>query len=54
MNKNPSVSRRQFLKASVIGGAAAFAAPTIVPSSIFGKNAPSNIIQVGQIGQYER
>jgi predicted dehydrogenase len=50
MNNNPSVSRRQFLKASVIGGAAAFAAPTIVPSSIFGKNAPSNIIQVGQIG----
>ena len=34
-----------------IGGAlAAGVAPTIVPSSVFGKNAPSNRITVGGIG----
>ncbi len=43
-------SRRKFLKSSIIGASAAFAAPTIVPSSVFGKNAPSNKINVGQIG----
>lgn len=50
MNKNASVSRRQFLKASLATGAVAIAGPTIVPCSIFGKNAPSNLIQIGQIG----
>jgi predicted dehydrogenase len=30
--------------------AAAFAIPTIVPSTVFGKSAPSNKIQIGQIG----
>lgn len=43
-------SRRKFLKSTIIGASAAFAVPTIVPSSVFGKNAPSNIINVGQIG----
>lgn len=43
-------SRRKFLKSSIIGASAAFAVPTIVPSSVFGKNAPSNKINVGQIG----
>ena len=43
-------SRRKFLKSSVIGASAAFAVPTIVPSSVFGKSAPSNNINVGQIG----
>ncbi len=43
-------SRRKFLKSSVVGASAAFVVPTIVPSSVFGKNAPSNKINVGQIG----
>ncbi len=38
-------SRRGFAKA-----AAAYAFPAIVPSRVFGKSAPSNLIQVAQIG----
>ena len=51
-SKNESgLSRRQFLKATVAAGAAAgIGFPTIVPSSVFGANAPSNLIQVAQIG----
>ncbi len=50
MNQTLSVSRRQFLKASlaVTTGAAVF--PTIVPSSVLGAGAPSKKIQIGQIG----
>jgi predicted dehydrogenase len=40
------VSRRHFLKTT----AAAIALPTIVPSSIFGQNAPSKRINLGVIG----
>lgn len=42
-------SRRQFLKNS-IGVTAAVGFPTIVPARVFGKTAPSNMIQVAQIG----
>lgn len=45
--------RRSFLKATAKGTAGIIAAsmfPTIVPSSVFGKNAPSNKINIGQIG----
>ena len=42
-------SRREFLKMS--SAAAAIAGfPTIVPSVVFGKTAPSNRINVGAIG----
>src|SRR6201986_2364973 len=41
------VTRRDFLK---LGEAAAISFPTIVPSSVFGQNAPSNRINVGAIG----
>jgi predicted dehydrogenase len=41
-------SRREFLKASVTAAAMGF--PAIVPARVFGANAPSNMIQVGQIG----
>jgi predicted dehydrogenase len=44
-----SVSRREFLKGSAAAGAA-FAWPTIVPSSVFGAAAPSNRLTVGCIG----
>ena len=42
-------SRRTFLKLSA-GAAASVGFPTIVPSSVFGENAPSNRINVGAIG----
>ena len=56
-----SESRRKFLKNSFTGTAGAMVLanipaivrggfPTIVPSSVFGKNAPSNKINVAQIG----
>ena len=48
-NKLNTVTRREFLKSSVVT-AAAFAVPTIVPSSVFGVNAPSNRITIGSIG----
>jgi len=48
LNKSYSRSwnRRQFLKTA----AAALALPTIVPSSVFGQNAPSNRITLGVVG----
>ena len=55
MKKNkPTVSRRNFMKSTTKGAIAASLAitgfPTIVPASVFGKNAPSNKINIGQIG----
>ncbi len=44
-SNNDSASRREFLRTSAI---AAF--PAIVPSTVFGKSAPGNLIQVAQIG----
>ena len=43
-------SRRSFLKTTAAGVTGAFIVPTIVPSSVFGANAPSNRINVGVIG----
>ena len=40
----PKTDRRGFVKAAVIGF------PTIVPASVFGQTAPSNLIQLGHIG----
>ena len=50
MKQTSQLSRRQFLKTSLAGGAGAAMLPTIVPSSVFGAGAPSNRIQIGQIG----
>lgn len=44
------MKRRDFIEKSIVGVVGAIAVPTIVPSSVFGKNAPSNKINVGQIG----
>lgn len=48
------LTRRKFMKASAKGAlATSFAItgfPTIVPASVLGKNAPSNKINIGQIG----
>lgn len=49
-----SLSRREFMKAAGNGlGVSSIAAagfPTIVPASVFGRNAPSNRINIGAIG----
>ncbi|WP_114750340.1 Gfo/Idh/MocA family protein [Pleomorphovibrio marinus] len=53
-NKPSKISRRGFMKSTTKGALAASLAvtgfPTIVPASVLGKNAPSNKIQIGQIG----
>lgn len=48
--KKNGITRRDYLKRSLAGAAGAIFVPTIVPSSVFGKNAPSNKINIGQIG----
>ena len=47
--KRNKLNRRAFIKKTSVTAIAA-SLPTIVPASVFGKNAPSNRIQVGQIG----
>ncbi len=49
MIKASNTSRRQFLK-TASGATAALGFPTVVPSSLFGQNAPSKRINVGAIG----
>lgn len=44
------MERRKFIKSTVAGVAGGIIIPSIVPSSVFGKSAPSNKIQIGQIG----
>ena len=43
-------TRRDFLKKTFSAGLGLITAPMIVPSSVFGKNAPSNRINIGAIG----
>ncbi|MCX7006114.1 MAG: Gfo/Idh/MocA family oxidoreductase, partial [Kiritimatiellaeota bacterium] len=43
-------SRRDFLRSSAALGAVAWGMPTIVPSSVFGQNAPSKRINLAIIG----
>jgi predicted dehydrogenase len=51
---NSKLSRRSFLKTSLKGAVGTSLLingfPTIVPASVFGKNAPSNKINIGAIG----
>src|SRR4030042_3160662 len=44
------MKRRYFLQKTLTGAAGIIVVPTIVPSSVFGKSAPSNRIHIGQIG----
>ena len=44
------MKRRKFIEHAITGVAATIGLPTIVPASVFGKNAPSNKINIGQIG----
>lgn len=50
VTKKGGMTRREYLKKSVLGTAGLFAAPAIVPSTVFGKSAPSEKIHVAQIG----
>ena len=50
MNHHQNITRRRFLKTTTACAAGAIVAPIIVPSSVFGANAPSNRILVGAIG----
>ena len=52
-NHKTSLSRRAFIEKSLKGAAAStlmLGIPTLVPASVFGKNAPSNRINIGAIG----
>ncbi len=44
------MERRKFIKNTVAGAAGTFFLPTIVPSSVFGKGAPNDKINIGVIG----
>lgn len=51
--KQSTISRREFLgnaTKAVLGTSIALGFPSIVPASVFGRNAPSNRINVGAIG----
>ncbi|MEZ4774945.1 MAG: Gfo/Idh/MocA family oxidoreductase [Bacteroidia bacterium] len=48
--KNKGLSRREYIKTATAGTVGMLFFPSIVPASVFGKNAPSNKIQIGQIG----
>jgi predicted dehydrogenase len=49
MRKTNNITRRRFLKGTAVA-ATGFLAPTIVPASVFGADAPSNRITFGFIG----
>lgn len=44
------MERRMFIKKAAATAVGTMVFPTIVPSTVFGKNAPSNKINIGQIG----
>lgn len=44
------MQRRKFINRTTLGTAAMVGFPTIVPASVLGKDAPSNKINIGQIG----
>jgi len=53
IKSNSKISRRKFIESSVKAGAFTsftLGFPSIVPSTVFGKNAPSNRINIGAIG----
>lgn len=44
------MNRRKYLKTSLFATTGIITVPTIMPASVFGKSAPSNKINIGQIG----
>jgi predicted dehydrogenase len=51
MKEKKSISRRGFIRTSAIGAAAAFAAPSIIPSTAFGSNAKVTVAVLGVNGR---
>lgn len=49
-NDKKGMTRREYLKTSALGTAGMFFAPSVVPASVLGPNAPSEKINIGQIG----
>src|SRR3954451_25256407 len=49
MTKKQDIGRRSFIK-TALGATGVASFPAIVPSSVFGQNAPSNRINIGAIG----
>jgi len=49
-NNNMNSTRREFIKKSSVSAAGALILPTIVPSTVFGKTAPGNQINIGMVG----
>ncbi|MDX2413805.1 MAG: Gfo/Idh/MocA family oxidoreductase [Bacteroidales bacterium] len=50
MKDKKNISRRNFVRKGLVGTAGTIILPTIVPSSVFGASAPSNKINIAQIG----
>ena len=48
--KSHPFTRREFLRSAALVSGAALALPTLVPSTVFGQNAPGNRITMGLIG----
>jgi myo-inositol 2-dehydrogenase / D-chiro-inositol 1-dehydrogenase len=44
------MSRRDYVKTSLLGAAGFVLGPTVVPSTVFGRSAPSDAINIAQIG----
>src|SRR5690242_15849498 len=49
-NQASQISRRQFGKSSIAAATGIISFPMVLPSTLFGKNAPSNKIQIAQVG----
>lgn len=49
-SRTPRISRRQFGKTSIAAASGIISFPMVLPSTLFGKDAPSNKIQIAQIG----
>ena len=44
------MKRRKFISSTITVAAGSVVIPTIIPSSVIGKNPPSDMINIGQIG----
>ncbi len=44
------MKRRKFITGTMTAAAGTLIIPTIIPSSVIGKNPPSDMINIGQIG----
>lgn len=51
MKEKKKYSRRSFIRTSAVGAAAAFAAPTLIPSTAFGSNAKVTVAVLGVNGR---